>query len=155
MTISSFVYVEKSSFENNQFSKRITWISYSFLIEQGSKRYHCESNMQVKGYLKFRKSLLNQWFTFCATVLSGRVAWSVFLSCLNSMLPKSRAAEITRNTEVKSSSDIPITFKTKYLIIFVYRFIRNINTGIHVKNMNELRPNLKNLSRGSNMVGFT
>jgi len=71
------------------------------------------------------------------------------------MLPKSRAAEITRNTEVKSSSDIPITFKTKYLIIFVYRFIRNINTGIHVKNMNELRPNLKNISGGFNMIGFT
>lgn len=47
---------------------------------------------------------------FCATVLSGSVAWSEFLSCLNCMEPKSITEETIRKIELKSSLFMPIMF---------------------------------------------
>ena len=46
--------------------------------------------------------------TFCATVSSLSMAWSLFLSCLNSMLPKSMTPETTFQMESRSSSVTPM-----------------------------------------------
>lgn len=52
----------------------------------------------------------NKCATFCATVLSGKDAWSEFLSCLNCIFPNCKTEDTTRKMEPKSSGFKPMMF---------------------------------------------